>query len=583
MKEQSKSLTARGEAERLITSGTERFKRLEAACLYLREYEPPALAFYLAEEIDRVVSLFEPPRDSNQPAASRSEREAEWKNVRRFLRRIDGRVSDREAFESYAREEFVKEWEISNESERREKIDKWLLESPARVKTNRLKNYALNLASVTSNLSDPNFARRRVVDAIVADDEAAFTLKEYAVALDDYGFSESEETRSLCDAMIDFLRDRLLTVPTTEPKRDVASSDSDARNVAGNDAFDEGARDLEIKTNSAEKDGVETDGLKEESAEEFKETNEGGAKGSDGYYRVDESLARAAQEANSFRDYVPGSATREYRSAVDAARDVARLQKEKVDARYHAKIDRILNAYERRLASWYDRLHRNMASCPSVMVAGSGNFPQGKQEKKTRREGELRRERDQIAEMTRFIQSVGQGGIRADDADAVERLRERLTELKRLHEEMKAANKYRREHGSWDGYDGSLKDKVCRDVPEVFQYFNLPNSLAEIHRVDQRIKDLERRARTEYGNGWNFEGGVVKANKEENRLQIFFSSVPAESVRAELRGRGFRWSPRNKAWQRMLTPNAIYAAKQLGFIPEDWRPRSPSDEPDNEN
>ena len=35
---------------------------------------------------------------------------------------------------------------------------------------------------------------------------------------------------------------------------------------------------------------------------------------------------------------------------------------------------------------------------------------------------------------------------------------------------------------------------------------------------------------------------------------------------AALKSWGFRWSPSNKAWQRQLNGNAIYAAGQIDFI-----------------
>lgn len=532
----------------------ERYDRLKAACLYLREYEPPALDFYLADEMDRVIRLFEPPLDPNEPETTRDVQEKEWRNVRRFLRQIDGRVSDQAVFLSYAREEFENAWSRQNPRERRSMVERRLFESNARVKTNHLKNYAINVAAATTERNDFDSIRDRVVDAIVADKEAVFTLCEYASALDDYGFSDSEEVRTLCDVMIDFLRDRFISVP---PFASNAEQDSD---VSVN-ALDQSA----LSTTKDELvDGTADDELLDSDVER-------GVRGADGYYPVNEELAKAAQEANSFRGYSTGSATREYRTAVDSAREVATRQKEKVDARYHEKIDRILDSYERQLAAWYDRFHRNAASCPSIMIAGAGNFPRKKHEVKIRRTSELLREHEKMKEtMERRIRGVGTGGISSDDSDALERLEAKLAVLKERHEEMKRANAYRRKNGSWEGYDGALKDKVCREGPAIYQFFNLPNSLAEIHRIDQRIKYLKRQAETEYGDGWHFDGGVVRANKDENRLQIFFDDIPSEKTRADLRHCGFRWSPRNKAWQRMLTPDAIFAAKRLGFIPSDW-------------
>ncbi len=538
----------------------ERYDRLKTLCLYLREYEPPALDFFLADEMDRVIRLFESPLEFADDDATRVAQEKEWRNVRRFLRLIDGSVSDQAVFLSYAREEFEREWSRQSLRERRATVERRLLENDSRVKTNRLKNYALNIATVTSEKNDPESIRGRIIDVIVSDKEAAFTLSEYATALDDYGFSDSEETRILCDAMIDFLRDRFISVPTA-PENAGRESESSPENDEPDAAS---SADRPVDDPEGADDTEENDDFQDSDAQR-------GLKGDDGYYPVNEELAKAAQEANSFRDYALGSATREYRTAVDSAREVAARQKEKVDARYHEKIDRILDSYERQLAAWYDRFHRNAASCPSIMIVGAGNFPRQKHEKKIRRTSELLREHEKIKEnMERRIKGVGTAGISSDDSDALERLETKLAVLKERHEEMKKANAYRRKNGSWEGYDGVLKDKVCREGPTIYQFFNLPNSLAEIHRIDQRIKYLKKQAETEYGDGWHFDGGVVKANKDENRLQLFFDDVPPEKTRADLRHCGFRWSPRNKAWQRMLTPDAIFAAKRLGFIPSDW-------------
>lgn len=58
-----------------------------------------------------------------------------------------------------------------------------------------------------------------------------------------------------------------------------------------------------------------------------------------------------------------------------------------------------------------------------------------------------------------------------------------------------------------------------------------------------------------------FEGGTLVWNYGEDRLQILFDRIPEDSRRKELKSSGFRWSPKNKAWQRQLTSNALGAAK----------------------
>ena len=64
----------------------------------------------------------------------------------------------------------------------------------------------------------------------------------------------------------------------------------------------------------------------------------------------------------------------------------------------------------------------------------------------------------------------------------------------------------------------------------------------------------------------------MRFDKELNRLQLIFDAKPDEDVRSKLKKRGFKWSMQNKAWQRMITADAIYAAKDLGYLPTDWKP-----------
>ena len=60
-----------------------------------------------------------------------------------------------------------------------------------------------------------------------------------------------------------------------------------------------------------------------------------------------------------------------------------------------------------------------------------------------------------------------------------------------------------------------------------------------------------------------FDGGKVVWNYEADRLQILFDAIPSEEVRSKLKMRAFKWSSRFQAWQRQLTDNAVYAARQV--------------------
>ena len=99
------------------------------------------------------------------------------------------------------------------------------------------------------------------------------------------------------------------------------------------------------------------------------------------YYVINEELAKLANDMNSYREYVAGSATKEYRYMVEQAEEIAGKQKKKVDPLYHEKIDALLGSYCKRLADNINARNRIATMCPSILVAGGSNFPVRKKEK----------------------------------------------------------------------------------------------------------------------------------------------------------------------------------------------------------
>lgn len=56
---------------------------------------------------------------------------------------------------------------------------------------------------------------------------------------------------------------------------------------------------------------------------------------------------------------------------------------------------------------------------------------------------------------------------------------------------------------------------------------------------------------------------LIVANRDIERLQLIFDGKPAPEIIAELKGAAWNWSPKNGAWQRKITNNAIYSAKSI--------------------
>ena len=276
------------------------------------------------------------------------------------------------------------------------------------------------------------------------------------------------------------------------------------------------------------------------------------------YYSINEGAARRAKEMNSFSDYKEGSATAEYRAMVDKAAAIAEQQKSRVDPMYHEKIDHLLDTYARKLAENMNQGFAIDARVPSVMIAGPANFPVGKKEKQNRARDSNMEEWRYIQGLLDKIRSTGMGGISADDPAAIEKLQKKLDGLERSQLIMKEVNAYYRKHGKLDGCALLSPDQIeklkasmassWRSDPRPFESYQLTNNNAEIRRVKTRIEQLSKQAQREFS-GWEFDGGRVEMNREDNRLQVFFDGKPDADTRAELKSSGFRWAPSVGAWQ----------------------------------
>ena len=278
---------------------------------------------------------------------------------------------------------------------------------------------------------------------------------------------------------------------------------------------------------------------------------------------------------NSFFDYVEGSATAEYRRAVDRAASIAEQQKQKVDPIHHEKIDRLLDTYARKLAENTNKSNEIAARVPSILIAGGGNFPRRKKEKQNRADDAAMEEWQQIQGLLAKIRSTGMGGISADDPEAVAKLKEKVERLEQDQEKMKAGNAYYRKHKTLEGCPLLSQDEIeklkavmarnWRANPKPYESYALTNNSAVIRQTKKRIEELSQKAETEY-EGWAFEGGEVKINREANRLQVFFDEKPDRDTCSAMRHSGFKWAPSIGAWQRQLNDNAIYAAKHLDCL-----------------
>ena len=102
-------------------------------------------------------------------------------------------------------------------------------------------------------------------------------------------------------------------------------------------------------------------------------------------------------------------------------------------------------------------------------------------------------------------------------------------------------------------YNAGIKKPV---ITPRHRFFQLAETASRMRDKLKETQELENREVT-------FEGGILVWNYQDSRLQVFFNKIPEESKRRELKSSGFHWSPKNRAWQRQLNPNAVSAAKRI--------------------
>ena len=292
------------------------------------------------------------------------------------------------------------------------------------------------------------------------------------------------------------------------------------------------------------------------------------------YYPINEDLAKQAHNMMSMSDYVEGSTTAGYRSAVDRAYGFAdRVAEKKPEEAERAY--RLAERYSKKMAEYYNKESSIGMMCPSVMISGAGNFPVKKKERQIAAWQRNQEFYDYIQGILWKIKNIlyGKEIIKSDDENAVEKLEKKLTGLKENQEKMKAANKAIRMKDTEKG-DAALRELgyTDRQIAELrkpdfcgrvgFPSYALTNNNQNIHRVENRLKALKAAKEQENTESENEHFRVIE-NTDIMRLQLFFDEKPDSATRDILKKNGFRWSPKNSCWQRQLTDNARYAMNNV--------------------
>jgi hypothetical protein len=236
-------------------------------------------------------------------------------------------------------------------------------------------------------------------------------------------------------------------------------------------------------------------------------------------------------------------------------------EKEAIQTRYRLK-------YESLLSAWL----QSRTGLASAFVTGPSNFPAARMEKRSRwADNHYEHFRTwRLRALKAIVKGLKPKG------DELENTRQKLQNRLRWQRIMVAANKIIRNRNpdmkdklTGLGYTaGQIEQLLTPDWADRrgFKPYQLSNNGAEVRRLRQRVARLEekkKQAETIGTTSEEIKGVLLVQNYEADRVQLLFPAKPERDMIALFKQNGFKWAPSAGAWQRKLTPQAVYIARQL--------------------
>lgn len=230
-------------------------------------------------------------------------------------------------------------------------------------------------------------------------------------------------------------------------------------------------------------------------------------------------------------------------------------------------------------------LNRHLAAnsrCVSSFVAGPSNFPARRMQTRNETAGKRWDEADALRQkgMKKLRQrhdlaALAVAPIRLDDDSAEDRLQQKLAKLEQFQQTMRAANKVvKNARLTQEAKEAALRELGIAEnhIPTLFTPdfagrigfpdYALKNNSAEIRRLKARVAELS--AETAAADlEESYPGVTLEENTNAQRVRLRFDEKPDSETVALLKSHGFKWSPTNGAWQRLLNANGRDAARRV--------------------
>lgn len=224
--------------------------------------------------------------------------------------------------------------------------------------------------------------------------------------------------------------------------------------------------------------------------------------------------------------------------------------------------------FERLFDNWLNA----KSNCISSMITGGSNFPVARANKANERErnhGEAYFKFFESLENKKSREERGEVIIKASDDDAVEKLQAKIDALELVQSQMKAFNKISlsKKLSNQEKLD---QVKALNITSEVLRYtenggfpsYKLTNNNAKIKNAKARLESIKLNKSLDVADKI-YDGFRVVHNTDIQRIQFVFDDKPNSDIISLLKSKSFRWSPREKAWQRQMTANTESAVEKI--------------------
>lgn len=241
--------------------------------------------------------------------------------------------------------------------------------------------------------------------------------------------------------------------------------------------------------------------------------------------------------------------------------------------------EEVRDEYEDRYIEKYKEWLYAMSRCFSHMITGAGGWKPATFRRHEKTNAAEKAARDRLDQWCEKVIKRCNRKERMTGWAEVERLQDKLDNLTRTQEMMKAANKI-------------IRDKKLAEVEKVdelvalgfseqtslklmepdfcgrigFADYALRNNLAKIKDTEAKIKRHAAMAQAEDVEK-EYPWGTFRKDFSDERYRFIFDGKPKQEVIDLMKRHAFKWSRANMAWQRQITPNSTFTVKHY-VLPE---------------